>query len=829
MQLLNMKKPQNKKDIWPAVDYGRCVPPWTPVVTSKGILRIEKINVGDRVLTHSGTFKTVTEVFRRKHTGRVYTFKVLGNVEPLTVTEGHPILVHTPEGLKWVMPDQITYRTYLTRPTIKETQEIPEVRYEYELYHPAGRGGYFTVEVNVLPFTPELARLIGYYLSEGNAGGYRVSFDINKKEERLAADIIACTRAVFGKDVSIKPDRRPEGLKLVVDSVKVASFFKSFGAMSDEKQLPSWALCLPQTLQAELIKTAYLGDGHYSNKFYKYQHAMHSNYFVIRTTSRVLADQYAYILNRLGIVTSTCKNPQKDRKLCYSVTVHSPYVEKMSGLTGIPAKNSPSSYSHAYIKMTDDMIFAPVVDISVQNVEGFEVMNLEVEEDNTFVASNQIVHNCVFCALCIAPETPVITNPSLKPMSQIAVGDMVLTHSGEYKPVTKLWDMKYTGLLYKIRVLGKPEPLICTADHPILAISRPASRKKDGRLLRVTEPLKFFKPGELKKGDYLVAPIVKKEIPVETYEKTVSLYGFGSVKKKIAFTATPDLFRMIGYYLAEGSCSGGRTANFDFNTTEQGTTIKDCSELLASFFGKTPVLKGNGINGLRLSLHSAIAEDFFSQFGKGAPNKCIPDWAFFAERTKVLDLLKGAWLGDGCRVRQPRQKYVNITTASKVLAFQLQQLYAKIGIVATIDIRHQKDRLPAYHVNVFGRWALLIASLWNVDLGWSPTKHADKFHISQNYVYMPIRSIEVAEVKDYRVMDVTVEDDHTFAPLGLATSNCVDACPFDAIFMTNDYELSAYDRASLKFTPEMLMVPPKIIDQTTKVKIDPERGTATHG
>jgi NADH-quinone oxidoreductase subunit I len=58
---------------------------------------------------------------------------------------------------------------------------------------------------------------------------------------------------------------------------------------------------------------------------------------------------------------------------------------------------------------------------------------------------------------------------------------------------------------------------------------------------------------------------------------------------------------------------------------------------------------------------------------------------------------------------------------------------------------------------------------------------------------------------------------------------CVDACPFDALFMTNDYELSAYDRASLKFTPEMLMVPPKIIDQTTKVKIDPERGTATHG
>jgi NADH-quinone oxidoreductase subunit I len=58
---------------------------------------------------------------------------------------------------------------------------------------------------------------------------------------------------------------------------------------------------------------------------------------------------------------------------------------------------------------------------------------------------------------------------------------------------------------------------------------------------------------------------------------------------------------------------------------------------------------------------------------------------------------------------------------------------------------------------------------------------------------------------------------------------CVDACPFDALYMTNDYELSAYDRAALKFTPEMLMVPPKIVDQRYKVKVDPERGEITHG
>jgi len=58
---------------------------------------------------------------------------------------------------------------------------------------------------------------------------------------------------------------------------------------------------------------------------------------------------------------------------------------------------------------------------------------------------------------------------------------------------------------------------------------------------------------------------------------------------------------------------------------------------------------------------------------------------------------------------------------------------------------------------------------------------------------------------------------------------CVDACPFDALYMTNDYELAAYDKASLKYTPDMLAVPPKLEGKTYKVKFDTERGTATHG
>jgi hypothetical protein len=307
------------------------------------------------------------------------------------------------------------------------------------------------------------------------------------------------------------------------------------------------------------------------------------------------------------------------------------------------------------------------------------------------------------------------------------------------------------------------------------------------------------------------------------------MYKGGATIRTLSLEATPDLFRLIGYYYAEGSCDGGRRVNFHFNEKERETYAKDCANLVAEFFEKEVKFRKNGQHGVRLVLDSALAEDFFAQFGKGAPNKKIPDWVFFAEPEKQLQLLKGEWQGDSCRVKQAHQKYLSITTTSKTLAFQVQSTYARLGIVATIDTEHSPNRLQSYHVNVFGRWATKLARMWNVPFDYKPTKHADKFHIDSRYVYLPIRKIDVEEVKDHRVMDVTVEEDHTFAPLGLATSNCVDACPFDALYMTNDYELAAYDKMSLKYDPDMLTVPPRLEGRKYKVKFDTEKGTTRHG
>ena len=54
---------------------------------------------------------------------------------------------------------------------------------------------------------------------------------------------------------------------------------------------------------------------------------------------------------------------------------------------------------------------------------------------------------------------------------------------------------------------------------------------------------------------------------------------------------------------------------------------------------------------------------------------------------------------------------------------------------------------------------------------------------------------------------------------------CVDACPFYALFMTDDFELASFTKENLIYTPvPQLAVKPKY-DGTVEVKID-ERGAS---
>ena len=221
---------------------------------------------------------------------------------------------------------------------------------------------------------------------------------------------------------------------------------------------------------------------------------------------------------------------------------------------------------------------------------------------------------CCFCHFCVSPDTLVTTNPSVKQIGEIEVGDRVLTHTGVYRKVRQVYKRNFSGEMYTIRPLGAPFPLRVTQDHPLLVSTRVVMKK--GRLEKQVRKPSWKTPKELKVGDYLTLPIIKKTRDVAVYDQLVEVGQPSTgkrLRRRLRVSASPALFRLIGYYLAEGYVVR-RTVGFAFGEDETGY-INDTIRLLKKLFSAKP--KTVTIHhSTHVLFHSVSALQFFETFGR---------------------------------------------------------------------------------------------------------------------------------------------------------------------------------------------------------------------
>ena len=77
-----------------------CFPAGTAILTGRGERPIEQVAVGDRVITHTGRWRPVTELVQRDYSGPVVT--VTTSAGSVTTTADHPFLVEREGQLQWV-------------------------------------------------------------------------------------------------------------------------------------------------------------------------------------------------------------------------------------------------------------------------------------------------------------------------------------------------------------------------------------------------------------------------------------------------------------------------------------------------------------------------------------------------------------------------------------------------------------------------------------------------------------------------------------------------------------------------------------------------------
>ena len=166
--------------------------------------------------------------------------------------------------------------------------------------------------------TPELARVLGYLISEGysHVGSAHEMGFVNASEV-LLADFRSLMASLFG----LEPvEARQEGKAPVLRYVSSMLYrwleanFPEVLRRADEKRAPAKIMAAPKSVVREFLRAAFLGDG-----------GVEADAICFNTTSRGLAEDYQDLLLRLGITSrifvETYRTKKGEEKHRYKVYI----------------------------------------------------------------------------------------------------------------------------------------------------------------------------------------------------------------------------------------------------------------------------------------------------------------------------------------------------------------------------------------------------------------------------------------------------------------------------------------------------------------------------
>ncbi len=176
----------------------------------------------------------------------------------------------------------------------------------------------------VLPMNRELARLLGYYLSEGSCSYGRIGFSVAWGEADIADEIQNLLRHVFnvpskrkvmnwkGRESSLVVDVRNKTIELLFKEVF------EVGEDSYNKKVPWFCYTWNEEYIGELINAYFVGDGHVRQSISNNK-KRNSLIVLANTASQDLALGVNLLLSYLGV--QTCLRQPKDSRSTYLINI----------------------------------------------------------------------------------------------------------------------------------------------------------------------------------------------------------------------------------------------------------------------------------------------------------------------------------------------------------------------------------------------------------------------------------------------------------------------------------------------------------------------------
>ena len=345
-----------------------CFVAGTKIIKDDELINIEDLQIGDKVLTHTGHYKSVLNIGSQKSS----IYKMLAQSSTYTLTTAnHPYYIRK-RYKKW-NNEKRTYEFHFENPKWLPVREINKGDF---LATPI-----LTTNKNPANLTESECFIIGLYIGDGHTRkDYRKSENrSNHRHWQLIISVGSHEKDLFEQFVNVKHSlykHTTNTYRAVFSNKRLVNYVeKNCGIGAINKQFSKAILDLPINLLEKVIEGYLFADGSYRKETYR---ATSVSKQLVETLSLAVAKVYK-------TTTSIIFTKRPPKGIIEGRTVN------QKDTWTIQFKKEHPKGSNAWV--IDGFIWNPVkeiIDLAYKDL----AYNIEVEDDNSYISNNHVVHNC---------------------------------------------------------------------------------------------------------------------------------------------------------------------------------------------------------------------------------------------------------------------------------------------------------------------------------------------------------------------------------------------------------------------------------------------------
>lgn len=335
-------------------------------------------------------------------------------------------------------------------------------------------------------------------------------------------------------------------------------------------------------------------------------------------------------------------------------------------------------------------------------------------------------------AWCFIKGTMVLTNKGYKDISEIKIGDKVLSADGTHFN-TVIRTTNHEANIFEMKYMGGT-PLYATGEHPVYSRKRLHVRKDAGFTTPQFNPIK-----ELKKGDGLALTMTKLNNDIEL---------------------SYDEAWLIGYYVGDGWKS--RNTFYICGNDQKCIHIENHG----IYLHKEKMYDSRTCQQYVIGNEYSNLYSILNECGCGAWDKQVPVTILYANNANKQAFLDGYFTADGFSSKSSTN--IGYTTVSEKLALGINKLATDLGYGAFIRLQARNKSYKYYDAR-YDRYREIKTN----DIYYGSINMAEKnsCEIIDGYSYHTIKAVTNLDKTD-TVYNIETDGDHTYVANNIAVHNC---------------------------------------------------------